>query len=107
MTGRRLGRRWLSAPSRSRQAAGERYPCQDFIASLIYRRSVSENIPFLAAYRRSLDSGVAAYRRVLDLATDEQRPHLDRYMRAFAYWHFHCRRYRWQDIYPGLAQIDI
>ncbi|MFJ7067793.1 hypothetical protein [Streptomyces sp. NPDC101115] len=80
---------------------------QDFLASRIYRRSVSENIPYFAAYRRSLDSGLAAYRRVLDLATDEQRPHLDRYMTAFAYWHFHCRRYRWHDIYPGLAPIDI
>ncbi len=80
---------------------------EDFIASLIYRRSVSENIPYLAAYRRSLEGGVAAYRRVLDLATDEQRPHLDRYMTAFAYWHFHCRRYRWQDIYPALTPIDI
>ncbi|MFD9407073.1 hypothetical protein ACFWBN_08625 [Streptomyces sp. NPDC059989] len=80
---------------------------EDFLASRIYRRSVSENIPYLAAYRRSLDSGLAAYRRVLDLATDEQRPHLNRYMTAFAYWHFHCRRYRWHDIYPGLTQIDI
>ena len=79
----------------------------DFLASRIYRRSVSENIPYLAAYRRSLDSGLAAYRRVLDLATDEQRPHLDRYMTAFAYFHFHCRRYRWHDIYPGLTPIDI
>ncbi|MER7001082.1 hypothetical protein [Streptomyces sp. NPDC000410] len=80
---------------------------EDFLASRIYRRSVSENIPYLAAYGRSLDSGLAAYRRVLDLATDEQRPHLDRYMTAFAYWHFHCRRYRWHDIYPGLTLIDI
>lgn len=79
----------------------------DFLASRIYRRSVSESIPYLAAYRRSLDSGLAAYRRVLDLATDEQRPHLDRYMTAFAYFHFHCRRYRWHDIYPGLTSIDI
>jgi len=79
----------------------------DFLASRIYRRSVSENIPYLAAYRRSLGSGLAANRRVLDLATDEQRPHLDRYMTAFAYFHFHCRRYRWHDIYPGLTPIDI
>ncbi|MEV0933100.1 hypothetical protein ACIBMX_39795 [Streptomyces phaeochromogenes] len=80
---------------------------EDFLASRIYRRSVSEDIPYLAAYRRSLDSGLAAHRRVLDLATDEQRPHLDRYMTAFAYFHFHCRRYRWHDIYPGLTPIDI
>ncbi|MER5541114.1 hypothetical protein ABT072_01230 [Streptomyces sp. NPDC002589] len=80
---------------------------EDFVAGLIYRRSVSENIPYLAAYRRSLDSGLAAYHRILDLATDEQRPHLDRYMTGFAHWHFHCRRYRWQDIYPGLTPIDI
>ncbi|MGW3935168.1 hypothetical protein [Streptomyces phaeochromogenes] len=80
---------------------------EEVLASRIYRRSVSENIPYLVAYRRSLDSGLAAYRRVLDLATDEQRPHLDRYMTAFAYFHFHCRRYRWHDIYPGLTPIDI
>ncbi|MET8542147.1 hypothetical protein ABZW03_16035 [Kitasatospora sp. NPDC004799] len=78
----------------------------DFTASRIHRRAVSEGIPYLDAYRRSLDSGLAAYRRVLDLATDEQRPYLDRYMTAFAYWHFHCRRYRWQDVYPGLTPID-
>ncbi|MFI1485458.1 hypothetical protein [Streptomyces sp. NPDC020747] len=80
---------------------------EDFLASRIYRRSVSENIPYLAAYRRSLDSGLAAYRRVLELADDEQRPHLDRYMTAYAYWHFHCRRYRWHAIYPGLTPIDV
>ncbi|MDQ1023131.1 hypothetical protein QF035_000713 [Streptomyces umbrinus] len=79
----------------------------DFLAGRIYRRSVSENIPYLTAYRRSLDSGLASYRRVLDLATDEQRPYLDRYMTAFAYFHFHCRRYRWHDVYPGLTPIDI
>ncbi|MFJ6619674.1 hypothetical protein ACIQOW_19125 [Kitasatospora sp. NPDC091335] len=79
---------------------------EDFTASRIHRRAVSENIPYLAAYRRSLDSGLAAYRRVLGLATDEQRPHLERYMTAFVYWHFHCRRYRWQDVYPGLTPID-
>jgi hypothetical protein len=79
----------------------------DFIASRIYRRSVQEEIPYLAMYRESLDSGLDAYRRVLRLATDEQRPHLDRYMMGFAYWHFHCRRYRWNDIYPDLTQIDI
>ncbi|MEU1283605.1 hypothetical protein [Kitasatospora sp. NPDC005856] len=79
---------------------------EDFLASRIHRRTVAEGIPYLAAYRRSLDSGLAAYRRVLDLATDEQRPHLDRYMKAFAFWHLHCRRYRWQDVYPGLTPVD-
>ena len=80
---------------------------EDFLASRIYRHAVQENIPYLDAYRRSLDGGLTAYRRVLDLATAEQRPHLDRYMLAFAYWHFHCRRYRWHDIYPDLSMIDI
>ncbi|MEV6977294.1 hypothetical protein [Kitasatospora sp. NPDC093806] len=80
---------------------------EDFTVSRIHRRAVSEGIPYLAAYRRSLDGGVGAYRRVLELATEEQRPHLDRYMTGFAYWHFHCRRYRWQDVYPGLAQIEV
>ncbi|MFE2107152.1 hypothetical protein ACFXAF_14945 [Kitasatospora sp. NPDC059463] len=80
---------------------------EDFATGRIRRRAVSENIPYLLAYRRSLDSGLAAYRRVLALATDEQRPHLDRYMTAFAHWHFHCRRYRWQDVYPGLTPIEV
>ncbi|MGA5822021.1 hypothetical protein ACPC54_29660 [Kitasatospora sp. NPDC094028] len=53
------------------------------------------------AYRQSFDSGLAAYRRVLDRATDDQRPHLGRYMTAFAYWHLHCRRYRWSGVHPG------
>ncbi|MEU9954971.1 hypothetical protein [Streptomyces sp. NPDC050982] len=38
----------------------EAVPGEDFLASRIYRRSVSENIPYLAACRRSLDSGLAA-----------------------------------------------
>ncbi|WP_052707117.1 hypothetical protein [Streptomyces rubellomurinus] len=80
---------------------------EDFAVSRIHRRSLQERIPYLAAYRRSLDSGLAAYRSVLDLATDDQRPHLDRYMTGFAYWHFHCRRYRWSDVYPGLTMIDV
>lgn len=80
---------------------------EDFVVSRIYRRSVQENIPYLAAYRRCFDGGLAAYRRILDLATDEQRPHLDRYMTGYVYWHFHSRRYRWQDIYPGLSPLDI
>jgi len=79
---------------------------EDFVVSRIYRRSVQENIPYLAAYRRCFDGGLAAYRRILDLASDEQRPHLDRYMTGYVYWHFHSRRYRWQDIYPGLPPID-
>ncbi|MFI9382040.1 hypothetical protein [Kutzneria sp. NPDC052558] len=79
----------------------------DFAASRIYRRSIQENLPYLAVYRQSLDGGLAAYRRILELATDEQRPHLDRYLTGFAYWHFHCRRYRWQDIYPDLTPIEL
>ncbi|MER7674421.1 hypothetical protein ABTY61_38990 [Kitasatospora sp. NPDC096128] len=76
----------------------------DFLASRPYRQAVSEGIPYLTAYRRSLDGGLAAYRRILDLADEEQRPHLERYMTGFAYWHFHCPRYRWQDLYPGLRE---
>jgi hypothetical protein len=79
----------------------------DFAASRIYRRSVKENLPYLDVYRQSLDSGLAAYHRVLDLATEQQRPHLDRYLTGFAYWHFHCRRYRWQDVYPDLAPMEL
>ncbi|GAA4550822.1 hypothetical protein [Amycolatopsis samaneae] len=79
----------------------------DFAASRLYRRSIQEGVPYLTVYRQSLAGGLAAYRRVLELATEEQRPHLDRYMTGFAYWHFHCRRYRWQHIFPGLTQIDL
>lgn len=80
---------------------------EDFLASRIYRRSVQEEISYLAAYRETLDSGLAAHRRLLALATDDQRPHVDRYMSAFEYFHFHCRRYRWNDIYPDLTPFDI
>ncbi|GGS74046.1 hypothetical protein GCM10010222_13790 [Streptomyces tanashiensis] len=75
--------------------------------SRIHRRAVQEGIPYLASYRHSVDSGLEAYRRVLRLANDEQRPHLERYMTAYVYWHLHCRRYRWQDVYPDLAMIDV
>ncbi|MFE2325289.1 hypothetical protein ACFXD5_15440 [Streptomyces sp. NPDC059385] len=80
---------------------------EDFRISRIHRRAVQEHIPYLTSYRRSLDSGLAAYQRVLRLSTDEQRPHLERYMTAYVYWHLHCRRYRWHDIYPDLAMIDV
>ncbi|WP_327596769.1 hypothetical protein [Streptomyces chartreusis] len=78
----------------------------DFTTSRIYRHSVRENIPYLTAYRRTLDSGLAAYHRALSPATPEQRPHLDRYMTAFAYWHLHSSRYRWQHIHPHLTPLD-
>ncbi|MER5636621.1 hypothetical protein ABT095_06685 [Kitasatospora sp. NPDC002227] len=80
---------------------------EDFLIGRIHRQSLKEGIPYLAAYRRSFDSGLAACRRTLDLATEEQRPYVDRYLTGFAYWHLHCRRYRWQDVYPGLAMIDV
>ncbi|MFG2874518.1 hypothetical protein ACGFYU_05795 [Streptomyces sp. NPDC048337] len=80
---------------------------EDFRISRIHRRAVQEGIPYLASYRRSVDSGLAAYRRVLRLADDEQRPYLERYMTAFVYWHLHCRRYLWQNVYPGLTMIDV
>ncbi|ANZ14768.1 hypothetical protein O1L44_02150 [Streptomyces noursei] len=78
----------------------------DFRASLVYRRSVQENISYLDSYRRTLDGGVAAYRRILRLATDEQRPHLDRYMTGFIYWHLRSARYGWQAIQPSLTPLD-
>ncbi|MBD0695337.1 hypothetical protein BG452_19995 [Streptomyces sp. CBMA123] len=77
----------------------------DFLASRPYRQAVSEGIPYLTAYRRSVESGLTAYRRILGLADTEQRPHPERYMTGFAYWHLHCPRYRWQDVYPGLAAL--
>ncbi|MER5352162.1 hypothetical protein ABT093_17770 [Kitasatospora sp. NPDC002551] len=78
----------------------------DFATGRIHRRAVTEGIPYLAAYRRVLAGGRAAHRRVLDLATEEQRPHLDRYLTGFTHWQLHCRRYRWQDVYPDLTMID-
>ncbi|MFC5664276.1 hypothetical protein ACFP3U_14945 [Kitasatospora misakiensis] len=71
--------------------------------SRIHRRAVAERIPYLAAYRQVLAGGLAAHRRrILDLATEEQRPHLDRYLTGFTHWQLHSRRYRWHDLYPGL-----
>ncbi|MFD0275350.1 hypothetical protein ACFVHB_15795 [Kitasatospora sp. NPDC127111] len=78
----------------------------DFAVSRIHRRSVAERLPYLAAYRQTLDSGISAYRRVLDLATEEQRPHLDRYLTGFTHWQLHCARYRWREVYPALAPLD-
>ncbi|MBO1413550.1 hypothetical protein [Streptomyces sp. FH025] len=78
----------------------------DFATGRIHRRAVAERIPYLEAYREVLAGGEAARHRILDLATEEQRPHLDRYMTGFTYWQLRCRRYRWQDVYPGLAVID-
>uniref|UniRef100_A0AAU1IAF5 Trichodiene synthase n=1 Tax=Streptomyces sp. NBC_00180 TaxID=2903632 RepID=A0AAU1IAF5_9ACTN len=79
----------------------------DFVAGRIYRRSVKENVPYLAVYREILESGLTAYRRVPALADDEQRRHLDRYMQAFIHWHFRSPRYGWQKIYPGLTPIRV
>ncbi|MFD4908517.1 isoprenoid biosynthesis enzyme family protein [Kitasatospora purpeofusca] len=78
----------------------------DFAVSRVYRKVVREDIPYLTAYRRTLDGGLAAHRRITGLATEEQRPYLDRYMTGYAYWHLHCRRYRWQDVYPDLLPLD-
>ncbi|MEJ8667600.1 hypothetical protein WKI71_00630 [Streptomyces sp. MS1.AVA.1] len=64
-------------------------------------------MPYLAVYREILESGLTAYRRVLALADDEQRRHLDRYMQAFIHWHFRSPRYGWQKIYPGLTPIHV
>ncbi|MGW6915353.1 hypothetical protein ACWGB8_16280 [Kitasatospora sp. NPDC054939] len=51
--------------------------------------------------------GLAARDRLLALATDEQRPHVERYLGGYVYFHLRCRRYRWNDVYPGLAPIDV
>ncbi|GGX08910.1 hypothetical protein [Streptomyces noursei] len=79
----------------------------DFRAGLVYRRSVQENISYLDSCRRTFDSGVAAHRRILRLATEEQRPHLDRYMTGFIYWHLRSARYGWQAIRPSVTSIDM
>lgn len=79
----------------------------DFRTGRLYRRCVQEGIPYLDSYRRALDSGMTAYRRILRLADDGQRPHLDRYMRAYIHWHLRSARYRWQALYPSLTPLDI
>ncbi|GAA1959296.1 hypothetical protein [Kitasatospora viridis] len=79
----------------------------DFAVSRIHRQSVAGRVPYLTAYRRAVEGGLAAYRRILALASEEQRPHLERYLTGFAYWHFHCPRYRWQDVYPELTMIEV
>ncbi|MFI6809063.1 hypothetical protein ACIBO6_29360 [Streptomyces luteogriseus] len=80
---------------------------EDFEVGRLYRRSVQENQPYPEVFRQTFDNGLTAYRRVPALATDEQRHHLDRCMRAFIHWHFHSSRYRWQSIYPGLAPLEV
>ncbi|GAA3024704.1 hypothetical protein GCM10020229_39970 [Kitasatospora albolonga] len=77
----------------------------DFLAGRLHRQAVRKGVPYLTVHRRTSESGEAARRRILALATDAQRPHLDRYLTGFAYWHLHSPRYRWQDLFPGLAPI--
>ncbi|KPI06586.1 hypothetical protein OV450_3698 [Actinobacteria bacterium OV450] len=78
----------------------------DFAGSRLYRTSMREGIPYQTVARRALAGGLAARDRLLALATDDQRPHLERYAAGYVYFHLRCRRYRWNDIYPGLTPID-
>ncbi|MGW2485812.1 hypothetical protein ACWCV9_01150 [Streptomyces sp. NPDC001606] len=78
----------------------------DFVTGRLYRTSTREGIAYQGVARRTLDSGLGARDRFLALATDDQRPHLERYAAGYVYFHLRCRRYRWNDIYPGLTPID-
>ncbi|MFJ8477940.1 hypothetical protein [Kitasatospora sp. NPDC094011] len=78
----------------------------DFQGSRVYRRAVREGVPYLDSYRETLDAGLAAHQQILRLATDEQRPHLDRYLTGYLHWHLRSPRYRLQDLRPSLTPID-
>ncbi|MFF4368335.1 hypothetical protein [Streptomyces sp. NPDC001594] len=78
----------------------------DFVRSRLHRDSVREGAPYRAVARRTLDGGLTARDRILALATDDQRPHLERYTAGYVYFHLRCRRYRWNDVYPALTPID-
>ncbi|KUO05593.1 hypothetical protein AQJ67_05475 [Streptomyces caeruleatus] len=80
---------------------------EDFVVGRLYRQAVQGDRPYLEVYRQTLHNGLAAYRHILALASDEQRPWLDRYMRAFIHWHFRSSRYRWQNVYPGLSPLEF
>ncbi|GAA3372928.1 hypothetical protein GCM10017750_00200 [Streptomyces racemochromogenes] len=78
----------------------------DFAGSRLYRISMREGIPYQAVARRTLAGGLAARDRLLALAADDQHPHVERYAAGYVYFHLRCRRYRWNDIYPGLTPTD-
>ncbi|MFI8823947.1 hypothetical protein [Streptomyces sp. NPDC053431] len=78
----------------------------DFVSSRLYRTCVREGIAYQAVVRRTLESGLSARDRLLALAADDQRAHLERYVAGYVYFHLRCRRYRWNDIYPALTPID-
>ncbi|WP_225804466.1 hypothetical protein [Streptomyces sp. NK15101] len=78
----------------------------DFVSSRLYRSCVREGVAYRAVARRTLDSGLGARDRLLALASADQRPHLERYAAGYVCFHLRCRRYRWNDVYPGLTPID-
>ncbi|MFI5531975.1 hypothetical protein ACIA8O_25925 [Kitasatospora sp. NPDC051853] len=75
----------------------------DFLAGRLHRQALCEGVPYLTVLRRTHASGQAAHQRITALASDAQRPHLERYLTGFAYWHLHSARYRWQDFFPHLT----
>ncbi|MFF7167391.1 hypothetical protein ACFZBP_39485 [Streptomyces sp. NPDC008086] len=93
----------LFCPSTKRQSMAR----TSASAGSLFRHAVQQNRPYLEVCRHTLTNGLAAHHDILALASDEQRPCLDRYMRAFIHRHFHSSRYGWQNIYPGLAPVDF
>ncbi|WP_017558629.1 isoprenoid biosynthesis enzyme family protein [Nocardiopsis baichengensis] len=77
----------------------------DFAVSRIYRNAVRHGEPYVDCYRSTLDSGIDAYRRIMDLGDERQRPFLENYMRGFIYWHLHVKRYRWWEVYPDIYPV--
>jgi hypothetical protein len=79
----------------------------DFAASTPYRRARREGIPYIAAYRRSVDNTLRAYSTILELGSDTQKPHLENAMKGYFYWKTCSGRYRWNELYPGSLLVDI
>ncbi|SDM41326.1 Trichodiene synthase (TRI5) [Allokutzneria albata] len=69
----------------------------DFPANTVFRRAAHRGTSFLDAYAWTFDRGMSAYRRILELANPEQRPHVERYLKGYIHWHLTCGRYRWEE----------
>ncbi|WP_197356494.1 hypothetical protein [Streptomyces clavuligerus] len=79
----------------------------DFTSNAIYRSAVRQDIPYLDAYRATLDRYRRSERRILALADDVQRPYLAHLMTGYTYWHLHVSRYHWQELDPRFAPISL
>ncbi|MDS1272667.1 hypothetical protein RIF23_20490 [Lipingzhangella sp. LS1_29] len=77
----------------------------DFAVSRIYRNAIRSRKAYVDCYGDTLNSGVDAYHRIMDLGNEEQRPFLENYMQGFIYWHLHVKRYRWWEVYPDIYPV--